>query len=257
MRSNKIFLVVMIVIFGSVLFLLVRFASKNHEIYKQSEEMVKTNKNVIALLGEPIKTSFFFSGGSRNMNYARYNIFFKGPKGKGYVSTKAHKKQGGWRFAYAIFKSQDKEINLLADNRAVPQFNIVSTQKDSHLHSNIIFYILMIFIFIVIILLLLQYIVRFHEVYKRSIKMIETNEDIIALLGKPIKTCFFLTFDIHNMNYAKYNIRFKGLNYKGSLSVIANKKQGEWLFDKAVFRSQSQVIDLLAENTTLNSYGEI
>ncbi len=255
MRSNKFFLVVMILIFGSVLFLLVRFVSKNHDIYKQSEEMVKTNENVIALLGEPIKTSFFFSGSLRNMNYARYNIFFKGPKGKGYVSTKAHKKQEKWRFTYAIFRSQSKEINLLADNPAVPQFNIVSTQKDSNMLSKLILYIVMIIIFFVIILLLMQFVVRFHEVYKRSVKMVETNDNIISLLGKPIKTCFFLTFEIHNLNYAKYNIRFKGSDDKGSLSVIANKKQGEWFFDKVIFRLQGQVIDLLEENTNLNSDG--
>ena len=113
MRSNKILYTVLIVI--GVLFLItfLQIILQRHEVYKKSVQMVETNENIIALLGEPIKTSLLCSGSLKNMKYAKYKIYFHGPDGKGSLSVVANKRQGQWILDKATFKSQDKEINLL------------------------------------------------------------------------------------------------------------------------------------------------
>ena len=108
--------IVMTILFVVVLFFSLRIYLKSHAVYKQSVELIKTNEDIVALLGEPIKTSYFFTGSVRNMSNARYNIRFHGPNGKGSLSVMANKREGEWQIAKALFTAQSKEINLLVEN---------------------------------------------------------------------------------------------------------------------------------------------
>ena len=88
--QSKIIKAVLIIISVLLFIIFIEYILKSHEVYKQSVEMVKTNENVITLLGEPIKTSLLCFGKGRNMNKAKYRIYFKGPKGKGFISVVAN-----------------------------------------------------------------------------------------------------------------------------------------------------------------------
>ena len=88
---------------------------RSHEVYKQSVKLAQTHEEVVALLGEPIKASYFFRGSVRNMGHASFKISFRGPNGKGSLLTAANKRQGEWRFAKAVFSTPSREINLLEE----------------------------------------------------------------------------------------------------------------------------------------------
>ena len=97
-----------------IAFLLFRSYLKSHEVYQRAVHLVETNQQVIALLGQPIEASYFFSASIRNMRNARYGISFTGPKGQGSLLAWAYKEKGRWRFTQAIFTTPHKEIDLLA-----------------------------------------------------------------------------------------------------------------------------------------------
>ncbi len=95
---------------------------KSSDAYKQALDKAKSNPDVVAALGSPIKEGYFTSG-SININGASGNadlaIPISGSKGKGTVYLEAQKSAGEWSYSKLVVQidQTNERINLLSESK--------------------------------------------------------------------------------------------------------------------------------------------
>jgi len=101
---------------GTIFFGVTKMFSSS-EPYQHAMESTINNKDVIAILGEPVETDGMMNG-SINLSGdgdADFKIPIKGPKGSGRIVVKAIKDYGEWGYSklYVQFQGDYEVINLL------------------------------------------------------------------------------------------------------------------------------------------------
>ena len=101
---------------GTIFFGVTKMFSSS-EPYQHAMESTINNKDVIAILGEPVETDGMMNG-SINLGGdgdADFKIPIKGPKGSGRIVVKAIKDYGEWGYSklYVQFQGDYEVINLL------------------------------------------------------------------------------------------------------------------------------------------------
>jgi Cytochrome oxidase complex assembly protein 1 len=88
-----------LVLFVGVVLLIVAFAMRSGDAYKQGLAKAQTDGSVVEALGEPIEPGFMIAGSvsvSGPSGHADLSIPLSGPRGEGILYVKAEKEAGTW-----------------------------------------------------------------------------------------------------------------------------------------------------------------
>ena len=116
-------IIILAIIFAGVMFSSLTNFFENSTPYQEAMSTLKSNPEVINLLGEPIENDGDIKGGlniSNNDGNATFEIPVKGPKEKALFSVVAQKIDGKWTYLVLnIFvENTQEEIDLL-ENKSV------------------------------------------------------------------------------------------------------------------------------------------
>ena len=110
-------LVVVFVVFGAVVYGLVRTAMRSSEPYQVAVARAKANGDVVAALGTPIAEGSLPSGSistSGGSGSADLSIPIKGPNGKATIHLQATKFAEKWEYRRMVATTTGRDIDLLA-----------------------------------------------------------------------------------------------------------------------------------------------
>lgn len=124
-------LIVFVVVTGFVVFMFIGLSSllRNNEAYIQSMELMRSNQQVIAIMGEPIVEHGMLTGNvsvTPSSGVANFDVPVKGPNCSGTLFSRAEKSFGQWHIYLLVFHADctGKNIVLINErNVAIPDVN--------------------------------------------------------------------------------------------------------------------------------------
>jgi hypothetical protein len=88
------------------------------------------------------------------------------------------------------------------------------------------------------------------EPYTYALEQVQSNEQVIELLGEPIETNGIMQGSINfsnNEGNANISIPIKGPNGEGKIYVVGEKRNDTWTYSELEVRINNEVINLLDE----------
>lgn len=102
------------VLFAAVLTFSITLALRSSAAYRVGVERASRSREVIALVGEPVRPGRFVRGGVRGGGrLAALHIRLSGPRGKGRLEIRAVNSDGELRFEVLRFHSGGRVVDLL------------------------------------------------------------------------------------------------------------------------------------------------
>ncbi len=96
-------------------------------------------------------------------------------------------------------------------------------------------------------------IIKSTYVYKDAVRRAESNQHVVAALGRPIGTGFLVSGNVHTSNdsgTADLNIPIEGPKDKATIKLTATMRNNNWKYDRLTVKpDHGPEIDLLAEES--------
>jgi hypothetical protein len=103
------------VLFTGILIISIMLTLRSSAAFRIGVERASRSPEVIALVGEPVRTGFLVRGGIRGGGrLASLHARLRGPRGAGRLEIRALKSAGGVTFDVLKFHSESKVVDLLS-----------------------------------------------------------------------------------------------------------------------------------------------